>query len=103
MAMTASKCERQRRKAMLSIFERVYPWQNVPSPDWKPKEIARVPVFVWTMPTLDGCFIVEHQDGTVQKVQPDALTFLDGKELFNQCDWSLQAERTGNGNDNLQM
>lgn len=35
-----------------------------------------------------GYFVVEHQDGTVQRVQPDSLTFLGSKELFDQCDWS---------------
>lgn len=32
--------------------------------------------------------MVEHQDGTVQRVLPDSLTFLGSKELFDQCDWS---------------
>lgn len=35
-----------------------------------------------------GYFVVEHQDGTVQRVQPDSLTFLGSKELFDQNDWS---------------
>lgn len=51
-------------------------------------EVSRVPVFVWPMPTQDGCFIVEHQDGHCQKVQPYELAFLGSKELFDQCDWS---------------
>ena len=51
-------------------------------------EVARVPVFVWPMPTSDGLFVVEHQDGTVQRVKPDSLTFLGSKELFDQYDWS---------------
>lgn len=47
-----------------------------------------VPVFVWPMPTTEGLFVVEHQNGTVQRVQPDSLTFLGSKELFDQYDWS---------------
>ena len=50
-------------------------------------EVATVPVFVWPMPTSDGLFVVEHQDGTVQRVQPDSLTFLGSKELFDQYSW----------------
>ena len=50
--------------------------------------ITRVPVLVWPMPTQDGYFIVEHQDGHCQKVQPYELTFLGSKELFDQYDWS---------------
>lgn len=88
MAMATFKCEFPRRQAMLSIFEEFCPWQNIPSPDWKPKEVARVPVFVWPMPTSEGLFVVEHQDGTVQRVQPDSLTFLGSKELFDQYDWT---------------
>lgn len=49
--------------------------------------IGRVPVLVWPMPTQDGCFIVEHQDGHCQKVQPYELIFLGSKELFDQCSW----------------
>ena len=37
---------------------------------------------------VDGYFIVEHQDGHCQKVQPYELTFLGSKELFDQYDWS---------------
>lgn len=86
--MASFKVEFSRRQAMLSIYEDVQPWQNVPFPEcWKPKEIARVPVFVWPMPTFDGLFIVEHQDGTVQRVKPDSLTFLGSKELFDQHVW----------------
>lgn len=50
-------------------------------------EVARVPVFVWPMPTSEGLFVVEHQDGTVQRAQPDSLTFLGSKELFDQFSW----------------
>lgn len=51
------------------------------------KESVYVPVFVWPMPTAEGLFVVEHQDGTVQRVQPDSLTFLGSKELFDQYSW----------------
>ncbi len=44
-------------------------------------------MFVWPYPTIDGYFIVEHQDGRCQKVQPYELTFLGSKELFDQYDW----------------
>lgn len=40
------------------------------------------------MPTQDGYFVVEHQDGHCQKAQPYELTFLGSKELFEQYDWS---------------
>lgn len=91
MAMATFKCEFPRRQAMLSIKERkgraplgdlydAYAVEYV--------EIARVPVFVWPLPTHDGYFIVEHQDGHCQKVQPYELTFLGSKELFDQYDWS---------------
>lgn len=50
-----------------------------------PKDYDGVPM---PMPTTDGLFVVEHQDGTAQKVQPNSLTFLGSKELFDQCDWS---------------
>lgn len=96
MASANFKVEFPRRQAMLSIYEDVQPWQNVPFPEcWKPKEIDRVPVFVWPMPTFDGLFIVENQDGTVQRVRPDSLTFLGSKELFDQYDWS---EKRSGGN-----
>ena len=52
------------------------------------EEVARVPVFVWPMPTVEGLFVVEHQDGTAQRVQPDSLTFLGSKELFDQYSWA---------------
>lgn len=79
-----------RRQAMLSIMER----QKVERPEipfepiFEYVEVARVPVFVWPMPTQYGYFIVEHQDGHCQKVQPYELTFLGSKELFDQYDWS---------------
>ena len=75
------KCEFQRRQAILHIYD---------APDFmvRRNEIARVPVFVWPIQTTDGCFIVEHQDGRCQKVQPYELTFLGSKELFDQFDWS---------------
>lgn len=90
MATASFKVEFPRRQAMLSIRER----QEVDRPEipFKPifeyVEVARVPVLVWPMPTSEGLFVVEHQDGTVQRVQPDSLTFLGSKELFDQYDWS---------------
>ena len=85
MAVATFKCEFPRRQAMLSIREfRPLDW------GWDAElvEAARVPVLVWPMPTSEGLFLVEHQDGTVQRVQPDSLTFLGSKELFDQYDWS---------------
>lgn len=87
MAMATFKCEFPRRQAMLSLWKRYVDCHG----DWKfdtSTEVARVPVFVWPMPTSEGLFLVEHQDGTVQRVQPDSLTFLGSKELFDQYDWS---------------
>ena len=90
MAMATFKCEFPRRQAMLSISERK---SRVPLGDLYDAyaveyvEVARVPVFVWPMPTQDGYFIVEHQDGRCQKVQPYELTFLDSEELFEQYSW----------------
>lgn len=52
------------------------------------EEVAFVPVLVWPMPTLEGLFVVEHQDGTAQRVNPDSLTFLGSKELFDQYSWA---------------
>jgi len=91
MAAATFKCEFPRRQAMLSIRERK---DRAPIGDLYDAyaveyvEVARVPVFVWPMPTQDGYFIVEHQDGQCQKVQPHRLTFLGSKELFDQYDWS---------------
>lgn len=84
MAMATFKCEFPRRQAMLSIRKLRYNCNEIFGYD----EVARVPVFVWPMPTSEGLFVVEHQDGTVQRVQPDSLTFLGSKELFDQYDWS---------------
>ena len=66
MAAATFKCEFPRRQAMLSIREPVY------------KDTV----------CQDGYFIVEHQDGHCQKVQPYELTFLGSKELFDQHEWS---------------
>lgn len=74
MAMATFKCEFPRRQAMLTAAQE--------------GAVIKVPVFVWPMPTSEGLFVVEHQDGTVQRVQPDSLTFLGSKELFDQYDWS---------------
>ena len=90
MAAAGFEIKFPRRQAMLSIRER----QAVSRPEipFEPiheyVEVARVPVFVWPMPTQDGYFIVEHKDGHCQKVQPHELTFLGSKELFDQHDWS---------------
>lgn len=88
MAATGFKVEFPRRQAMLSIMEPVYKDGLCGKVYVGQEEIARVPVFVWPMPTSEGLFLVEHQDGTVQMVQPDSLTFLGSKELFDQYDWS---------------
>ena len=87
MAMASFKVEFPRRQAMLSLWKKYVDCHG----EWKfdtSTEVARVPVFVWPMPTQDGCFIVEHQDGHCQKVQPYELTFLGSRELFDQYDWS---------------
>lgn len=88
MAMATFKCEFPRRQAMLELYDRSYDFEKkrgfmVPTG-------IRVPVFVWPMPTSEGLFVVEHQDGTVQRVQPEHLTFLNSKELFDQYDWSCE-------------
>lgn len=92
MAFANFKVEFPRRQAMLTIYEpptECYPWQDISVGKLcKLVEVARVPVFVWPIPTQDGYFIVEHQDGHCQKVQPYELTFLGSKELFDQYDWS---------------
>lgn len=82
--MASFKVEFPRRQAMLSIRD----WVDKSNGTIETFEAARVPVFVWPMPTHDGYFIVEHQDGRCQKVQPYELTFLGSKELFDQYDWS---------------
>jgi hypothetical protein len=87
MNVATFKCESPRRQAMLSLWKKYVNSHG----DWKfdtSMEVARVPVLVWPMPTQNGCFIVEHQDGHCQKVQPYELTFLGSKELFDQYDWS---------------
>lgn len=83
MAVATFKCEFPRRQAMLTIVEPHYKGNGIVEYD----EVARVPVLVWPMPTSEGLFVVEHQDGTAQRVQPDSLTFLGSKELFDQCSW----------------
>lgn len=82
MAIANIKVEFPRRQAMLSIKEPHYKHGLF---DYE--EVARVPVFVWPMPTSEGMFVVECQDGTVQRVHPDSLTFLGSKELFDQYLW----------------
>lgn len=84
MAAASFKIEFPRRQAMLTIREPHYKGNGIVEYD----EVSRVPVFVWPNPTMDGLFVVEHQDGTAQRVHPDALTFLDSKEFFDQYDWS---------------
>lgn len=91
MAMASFKVEYPRRQAMLSIMEPVYKDGLCGKVCVGQEETARVPVFVWPTPTQDGYFIVEHQDGHCQKVQPYELTFLGSKELFDQYDWSDDA------------
>ena len=91
MAQASFKVEFPRRQAMLSIRERrPLKTDGTFYGEWAVEyvETARVPVFVWPMPTSEGMFVVEHQDGTVQMVHPNYLTFLDSKELFDQYDWS---------------
>lgn len=87
MAMATFKCEFPRRQAMLTIREPVYKDTVCGKVCVGQEETARVPVFVWPMPTNEGLFVVEHQDGTVQRVHPDSLTFLGSKELFDQYSW----------------
>ena len=86
MAMATFMCEFPRRQAMLSIWRKYWDSKGYEHDDTG-IELARVPVLVWPMPTQDGFFIVEHQDGRCQKVPPVSLTFLDSKELFDQYDW----------------
>jgi len=75
-----------RRQAMLSLTVSASQWSR--EAGYARKEVARVPVLVWPMPTSDGLFVVEHQTGQCQTVQPHELTFLESKELFDQYDWS---------------
>ena len=83
MASASFTVEFPRRQAMLTIREPHYRGDGVVECE----EVARVPVFVWPMPTIEGAFVVEFEDGTVQRVNPESLTFLDSKELFEQCRW----------------
>ena len=86
--MAGIKVEFQRRQAMLSIRQKQGFKNDDGSYHFELVEVASVPVFVWPMPTTEGLFVVEHQNGTVQRVQPDSLTFLGSKELFDQYDWT---------------
>lgn len=83
MASARFKVEFPMRQAMLTIREPHYKGNGIVEYD----EVARVPVLVWPNPTMDGLFVVEYQDGTAQKVQPDSLTFLGSNELFDQYVW----------------
>lgn len=89
MAMASIKVEFPRRQAMLRVCGGISS-EPLRHNSYKTtyKKPTYVPVFVWPMPTSDGLFVVECQDGTVQRVQPDSLTFLGSKELFDQYDWS---------------
>lgn len=85
MAEASLKVEFPRRQAMLDIWTDEFTEYGGTI---RHRTGERVPVFVWPMPTQDGFFIVEHQTGRCQKVQPHELTFLGSKELFDQYDWS---------------
>lgn len=85
--MEGFKVEFPRRQAMLSIRQKQGFKNDDGSYHFELVEVASVPVFVWPMPTSEGLFVVEHQDGTVQRVQPDSLTFLGSRELFDQYSW----------------
>lgn len=80
-----------RRQAMLSIGHLKI---HVPEDEFDEYRIdgfvetERVPVFVWPIPTERGDFIVEHQTGKCETVNPNRLTFLNSKEIFDQYDWS---------------
>lgn len=82
MAMASFKVEYPRRQAMLEIYSFDKKLGVFVDTD------IQVPVFVWPMPTQDGKFIVEHQDGSCEEVYPFMLTFIGSKELFDQYDWS---------------
>lgn len=45
-------------------------------------------VLVWPMPTKDGEFVVEYEEGHCGRVKPERLKFLDSKEIFDQYNWS---------------
>lgn len=93
MAMTM-EVRFQRRQAMLSIYEDhipAYPWQDISVVEEYLRErkvVARVPVFVWPMPTQSGYFIVERQNGSCAYAHPSDLIFLDGEEEFDLHDWT---------------
>lgn len=88
MDVASFKVEFPRRQAMLSIYRKC--WSGIDGHEYVDTltELAKVPVFVWPMPTQEGKFIVEHQDGSCEEVYPFMLTFLGSKELFDQYDWS---------------
>lgn len=88
MASTTFKCEFPRRQAMLDIWTEEFTEYGGTI---RHRTGEKVPVLVWPMPTSDGFFIIEHQTGRCQKVQPHELTFLGSKELFDQYDWSEHA------------
>lgn len=74
----------ERRQAMVDvIYEEITEYGNI----IRHRTGERVPAFVWPTPTQDGCFLVEFENGQCQKVQPDLLTFLGSKELFDQYEW----------------
>ena len=52
------------------------------------RTVKRYKVLVWPMPTKDGEFIVEYEEGYCGRVKPERLKFLDSKELFDQYVWS---------------
>ena len=85
MDVASFKVEFPRRQAMLSIRE----YRPLDDGGWAAErvETARVPVLVWPIPTSEGLFMVEHQDGTACMVRPESLTFLGSKELFDQFSW----------------
>lgn len=91
--MASLKVELPMRQAMLSI--RAFGADDSGNPHdqrtWR--EVDRVPVLVWPNPTADGLFVVEHQDGTVEVVQPVFLTLIGSKELFDQYEWSENDKR----------
>jgi len=84
------ECEQVRRQAMLTIMKREYrgPAYVYDEEAYIDRKAGEVPVLVWPTPTNEGLFVVELQDGKVQMVQPDYLTFLDSKKIFDQYDWS---------------
>lgn len=91
MASANFKVEFPRRRAMLSMgYDKIHiPKDQLDEyyiEGWV--ETGKVPVFVWPNPTQDGFFIVEHQTGKCEKVDPARLTFIGSKELFDQYDWS---------------